>query len=447
MKLLYLLGALFIGMLVHSQDLQIQGDLDSLFKKHFNDNTPGCTVLIASKNEIIYQKSFGSANLELDVPVKNETVFSLASITKQFTAVAVLQLVAAGKLKLDDPIEKYAEGFTGKKILIEHLLTHTSGLKDYLQTDTGQKQGERLDYTPTELIAIFKDLPLEFEPGTKYQYCNSDYILLGHIIEKVSGKGYAEYLKENIFIPLKMEHTYYDSDETIIKNRASGYFKDSNRYKKAEYWSATIGYSAGGLLSDMGDLLKWQNGLLSYKILPKQLLDLAFTPYKLKNGTAINYGFGWSISDINGIKRIDHGGSKNGFLSYEAWFPEKQLYIVLLFNSENAPRDELAIKVPEIVLGTTLQANNAVSAETLSKYTGKYQLTSDKKRFITITKEKTGLVADIAGQGKFAMLFQTETKFQLQNLTDITCEFKLNNGQVESLIVNQGGQYEWKKVK
>nr|WP_322624139.1 serine hydrolase domain-containing protein [uncultured Flavobacterium sp.] len=447
MKTITLLVTFIVSTVLYSQNAQFENELDALFKKDFSERTPGCSILIMQNGKTVYNKAFGSANLELDVPLKTESVFSIASITKQFTAVSILQLVSKGKLKLNDPIEKYVADFSGKGILIEHLLTYTSGLKDYLQIETGQKQGERLDYSPIELINLFKNIPLEFEPGTKYKYCNSDYIILGYIIEKVSGKTYDEYLKENIFTPLKMEHTYYDTDEIIIKNRAAGYFKDAAVYKKAEFWSATLGYSAGGLLSCTADLQKWQNGLTSYTILPKEYLDLAFTPYKLKDGTPVTYGFGWNITTVNGIKRIDHGGSKNGSRAYEAYFPEKQLYMVLLFNSENAPRDEMAVKVAEIMLGTSLQANKTVSTETLTRYVGKYRLTSDKKRVITVTKEKTGLVANISGQGKFELVFQTETSFQLKNMADITCEFKLNNGRVDRMIVHQNGQYEWEKFE
>ncbi|MXN91510.1 serine hydrolase [Flavobacterium sp. Sd200] len=447
MKTLGLLFTFLISIHLYSQNSQIEKELDALFEKDFSEKTPGCSVLISQNGNTVYNKAFGSANLELDVPLKTTSVFSIASITKQFTAIAILQLVEKGKIRLDDNLDKYIDGFEGKGIEIQHLLSHTSGLKDYLQVDTGQKFGERMDYTPLELIDIFKKIPLEFVPGTAYKYCNSDYILLGYIIEKVSGRKYADYLKDNIFIPLKMDHTFYDSNEAIIPNRVSGYFKDGSIYKKAEFWSATVGYSAGGLLSNTSDLEKWNNGLLSYSILNKELLDKAFTPYKLNDGTITNYGLGWNVADVNGIKKIDHGGNKNGFISYEGYFPEKQLYIVLLFNSENAERDKLAIRVSEIMIGKSLQNKVTLTDEILQKYTGKYQLVSDAKRTMTIIKEKSGLVADISGQGKFPLIFQSQTQFQLSNLLDIKCEFKLVNGNPESIIVSQNGAYEWKKIR
>jgi CubicO group peptidase (beta-lactamase class C family) len=436
----------FLSLNSYCQDFHSEKELDQLFTSRFSDKTPGCSALVSQSGKIIYEKAFGSANLELNVPVEPKTVFSLASITKQFTAISILQLVSQRKIALTDNIQKYIPDFPANNILIENLLSHTSGLKDYLQVDTGEKFGERLDYTPRELINVFRNMPLEYEPGTKYAYCNSDYILLGYIIEKVSGKTYSEYISENIFIPLEMTDTYYDSDETIIPNRASGYFKAGDQYRKAEFWSATIGYAAGGLLSTTIDLQKWQSGLLSYKILKKELLDLAFTPYKLKDGTT-NYGFGWNITEINGMKRIDHGGAKNGFLTYEAYFPEQQLYIALLFNSENAPRDELSIKVSEILLGKSMQKEIILNEDVLKTYIGIYRLVSDPKRTITLTKEKNGLNANISGQGSFSLLFQSETQFQLKNLLDIKCEFKIINGKVISIIAEQQGKFEWMKIK
>ena len=438
---------LFLSLNSNCQNFRSEKELDNLFTSHFSANTPGCSALVSQNGKIIYEKAFGSANLELKVPAKPQTIFSLASITKQFTAISILQLVSQGKIALSDNVQKHIPDFPANNILIENLLSHTSGLKDYLQVDTGQKFGERLDYKPVELINVFRNLPLEYEPGTKYAYCNSDYILLGYIIEQVSGKTYQEYLSENIFDPLGMTDTYYDSDETIIQNRASGYFKDGKIYKKAEFWSATIGYSAGGLLSSTIDLQKWQNGILSYKILKKELLDLAFTPYKLKDGTVINYGFGWNITEFNGIKRIDHGGAKNGFCTYEAYFPEQQLFMVLLFNSESAPRDELSIKVSEILLGKSLQKEIQLSDAVLNSYVGVYSLVSDPKRTITIRKEREGMSATISGQGSFSILFQSETKFQMKNLSDIKCEFKTTNGKVVSIIAEQQGIFEWSKIK
>ncbi|NWL02582.1 hypothetical protein DM790_17295 [Flavobacterium collinsii] len=425
----------------------IEKDLDSLFKDYFSRDAPGCSALVSMNGEIIYQKAFGSANLELGVPLSPQSVFSLASITKQFTAAAILQLAERRKISLQDPLEKYIENFKGKNIRIDHLLSHTSGLKDYLQVETGQKYGERMDYTPLELMGVFEKLPLEFEPGTAYRYCNSDYILLGLIIEKVSGMKYGDYLRENIFKPLQMEHTYSDSDEDIIPNRVAGYFKDGDRYKKAEFWSATIGYSAGGLLSDTGDLEKWNRGLMSNKILSRQSYLAATSPYRLKDGTPVNYGYGWSISEANGMRKIDHGGKKNGSVSYAGFFPEKGIYIVLLFNSENADRDQLAIRAAEIAIGKPLQGKAELTDADLKKYIGRYQLVSDSRRTISIIRENAGLAADISGQGKFPLIFQSLTKFQFLNLPEINCEFKVINENVESIIVQQNGIFEWKKLR
>jgi CubicO group peptidase (beta-lactamase class C family) len=250
------------------EDKQLIKKLDDLLAQKFNATTPGCAVLIAKKGQVIYQKSYGSANLELNVLLKPEMVFNLASITKQFTAIAILQLEEQHKLSLQDSVQKYIPDFPSKKysITIENLLTHTSGIKDYLQIQNPQPYMERWDFSPKELVNAFKDLPLEFEPDTKYKYSNSGYALLGYIIEKISGKDYQTYINENILRPLSLKNTYYDNSSTIIPNRVSGYYKDGNSYKNAEFWSPTIAYAAGGLISNVEDLFNWNRGLLNYKI-------------------------------------------------------------------------------------------------------------------------------------------------------------------------------------
>jgi CubicO group peptidase (beta-lactamase class C family) len=217
--------------------------LDKLMEEKYTSPGPGCAVLVAKQGKILYNKAFGSADLELNVPLQPGMVFKLGSITKQFTAVAILQLVEQGKISLQDSLQKYIRDFPSKgyTITIENLLTHTSGIKDYMQIDYPEPYLERRDFTPPQLIDSFKNVPLEFEPGTKFSYSNSGYFLLGYIIEKIAGKAYPDYIRENILRPPGLSHTYLDSSNIIIPNRVNGYKKET--------------------------------------------LDKAFTPFKLKDGT------------------------------------------------------------------------------------------------------------------------------------------------------------------
>jgi CubicO group peptidase (beta-lactamase class C family) len=451
MKLLFFAQTicLFLCLNSYGQNFRSEKELDKLLASHFSAETPGGSVLVSKNGKIVYKKAFGSANLELNVPIKTDMVFKLGSITKQFTAVAILQLVEQGKISLQDSLQKFVPDFPSnfKKITIENLLTHTSGIKDYMQIDFKEPYLERRDFEPKELIDLFKNVPLEFEPGTKYKYSNSGYYLLGYIIEKVTGKSYKSYLQENILTPLALNHTYFDNAKDIIPNRVSGYRKDNAKFKNADYWSMTIAYAAGELISNVEDLWKWNEGLYSYKILKKETLEKAFVPFKLKDGSLIEYGYGWILKNVNGIKSIEHGGAITGFLSNEIYYPEENVFIAALFNCECAPKDELSVDIASLALGKTFQTEVKVDAALLNEYVGIYTLSIDTNRTITITNENGHLFAKISGQGTIPLIFQSDTKFQFKNVLGAECEFVKENGKVTKFNISQNGNFEWIKTK
>jgi CubicO group peptidase (beta-lactamase class C family) len=287
---------------------------------------------------------------------------------------------------LKDSLQKFIPDFPSGKytITIEYLLTHTSGIRDYMKINHPNLFMERWDFTPKQLIDSFKNNSLEFEPGTRYSYSNSGYYLLGYIIEKVSGKSYEKYIHDNIIAPLGLRHSYFENAGLIIPNRVNGYRMEDTLYKNADYWSPTIAYAAGGLLSNTEDLYNWIKGLLAYKILKKETLDKAFTPFKLKDGSEINYGYGWYIENSGNLRSIEHSGKMNGFITNEIYYPNQDVFIAALFNSENAPKDEISKDISEIVLGQSLQTEVPLSDLILSSYVGTYSLTTDPKRTITI---------------------------------------------------------------
>ena len=431
------------------QDKQLGKKLDELLSGQFKPTDPGCEILVAKKGQIVYKKTFGSADIELNVPLQPDMVFKLASITKQFTAVAILQLVERGKISLQDSLQKYIKDFPSKgyKITIENLLTHTSGIRDYMQIDYAEPYMERRDFTPKQLIDSFKNFPLEFEPGVKFKYSNSGYFLLGYIIEKVSGESFQTYIKENILTPLALSNTYFDSSNIIIPNRVTGYRKEGPDYRNADYWSMTITYAAGGLISNVEDLFRWNRGLLSYKILKKETLEKALTPFKLKDGTLTEYGYGWFLRDIGGIKSTQHDGAITGFRTNEIYFPAEDIFVAALFNCECAPRDELSATVSSLALGKPLQNEVKINDSILNMYVGTYILLSDTKRTIVITREKDHLLAKVSGQDAYQLIFQSDTKFEFGNLLDAECEFIKENGKVTKLNVNQNGLFVWKKTE
>ena len=209
-------------------------------------------------------------------------VFRIGSMTKQYTAIAILQLVEQGKFFLQDSIQKFIKSFPfkGHTITIENLLTHTSGIKDYEQLDAHIPNAIRIEFPVKQIIDSLANLPLDFIPSSKYSYSNSNYFMLGYIIEQVSGKSYRDYLKENLFKPAGLSNTFYDSPKQLITNRANGYTKDNSNYYNVDYISMSLVYSAGALLSNVSDLFKWHQALYSYKIVKKESLEKAFTSFK-----------------------------------------------------------------------------------------------------------------------------------------------------------------------
>ena len=317
-----------------------EAKVDNLLHAKYKDNTPGIAFLISKNGNVIYRKAFGQANLELSTPMKPENVFEIGSMTKQFTAVAILMLMEKGQLNLNDDITKYIPDYptSGKVITIHHLLTHTSGIKNYTKMKALRTIAKR-SLKPIELIDFFKNEPMDFNPGEKFKYNNSGYIILGYIIESISKQSYANFIEEHIFKKLGMTASLYASHSKVIKNRASGY-KNNGGYFNSMYISYSIPYAGGSLMSSVDDMLKWQQALTHNLLLSKNILDKAFTNYKLNNGDLINYGYGWHVKEISGIKIREHGGIIFGFKSMGIYLPDEDIYVIGLSNCDcNSPNN------------------------------------------------------------------------------------------------------------
>ncbi|MDD7794291.1 serine hydrolase domain-containing protein [Clostridium sp. 'White wine YQ'] len=278
--------------------------LENYMKKYSNFNG---TVLVAKNEKILFENGYGMANAENKIQNTPKTVFRIASITKQFTATAILMLQEKGLLNVQDTIDKYIENYpNGNKIKIYNLLNHTSGIPEYIKFISSDS------YTPEKLVELFKDKKLNFTPGTKYEYSNSNYVLLGYIIEKVSGMSYENYMEENIFKPLKLESTGTLNNMDRATEKAEGYAyinHKSNQYQKDINMDPSLAYAAGNLYSNAEDLLVWNNNLCSGKLINDNSLKEMLTPYQ--NG----YGFGWFIINKDNQKLIEHEGDILGFTS------------------------------------------------------------------------------------------------------------------------------------
>ena len=273
--------------------------IDDLMGRYVDNGKFNGTVLVAENGKLIFKKGYGLANMEWNIPNTPDTKFRLGSLTKQFTAMLIMQLVEQGKLKLEGKITDYLADYpkaAGDKITLHHLLTHTSGIPNYSDLPD-YRTFERNRYRPADFIKKFSDLPLEFEPGSAFAYSNSGYILLGAIIEKVTGKPYEKVLQENIFTPLQMHNTGYDVSYKVLPKRASGYERWNLVYENASYMDMSIPYAAGALYSTVEDLALWDQALYTDKLLSASSKAILFTPYK--NGYAYGWGVrqnaGWSI--------------------------------------------------------------------------------------------------------------------------------------------------------
>ncbi len=334
-KTLSILALLACGLTNNAFAQNLETKIDSTIKTEFNDsNGPGGVFMVAQNGKIIYQKAFGKANLELDADLQTDNVFELGSMTKQFTAVAVLMLEEQGKLKVSDPIAKYIPDYpSGEKITIHHLLTHTSGIKDFTKmkalADIAQK-----DMTPKMMVDFFKNEPVDFAPGEKFEYDNSGYVLLGYIIELVSGETYENFITKNIFKKAGMERSYYATDRNVIRKRASGYHKKSFGYVNKTVISFSVPFASGSLMSTLEDMLKWQNALIRNVLLNATETKKAFSKYTLNDGKEFTYGYGWHIKDINGVPTREHGGSIFGFKTMGIYIPKADIYVLGFSNCD-----------------------------------------------------------------------------------------------------------------
>ena len=328
-----------------------QASLDSLIKTIFNgQNGPGAVFMVAKDGKAVYQKAFGKANLELNVNLNIHSVFQLGSMTKQFTAIAILMLSEQGKLKVEDAIAKYIPDYpNGEKITIHHLLTHTSGIKDFTKMKAIQEIAQQ-DLTPKQLIDFFKNEPIDFAPGEKFDYNNSGYAILGYIIELVSGESYENFLQKHVFEKLGMNSSRYASDRVVIKNRAYGYHLKETGYVNKTKISFNIPYSSGSLMSTLADMLKWQNALSNNLLLKAETINMAFTKNKLNSGEEFTYGYGWHLKNINGIATREHGGSIFGFKTMGVYIPSKAIYVIGFSNCDCNSPTELTRKIAAAAL-------------------------------------------------------------------------------------------------
>lgn len=349
----------------------LKNKCDSLFEFLVNDTIISGNILIARGDEILFRRSYGLANIEHGIPVNDLTIFRVGSITKMFTAAAILQLCEKNKLELNDNLSKYLEDYPGgDRINIHHLLTHTSGIINFNYLNDYPEKS-MFDHSIEEVIDWFSKEPLIGMPGKDFHYSNSNYVILARIIEIVSKQSYEEYLTNNIFDPLDMYNSGIDNNTKILPGRANGYTKDAcGHVSKAPYQSLSFGLGHGAMYSTTGDLLKWCLAFKKNKIISKRSKDLMLTPY------SGSYGYGWVIDSLYNRKVVSHGGAISGFMSNIIWFMEDDILIITLYNTETLLQKEIDNRILNIVMENEykplFQDYRISDTLELNKYMGTY---------------------------------------------------------------------------
>jgi len=392
------------------------------------------SVLIARGEEVIFKQGYGMADREHGVPNSPRIKYRLGSVTKQFTAMAILKLYEEGKLELTDPVTEFMPRYEDNRgVTIFHLLTHGSGLAEYTAFE-GVGTRTKLPTTKKEIIDSFWSKDLRFSPGEKFRYCNSNYVLLGWIIEEVTGQSYEDYIDKNIFSPLGMKDSGYDHPEIVLENRAEGYVNIGGKILNASYIDTSFPNSAGALYSTVDDLHKWYLALTSGKVVSQKLWEEA------TSAQVGNYGYGLMEGNLWGHRRIYHGGTVNGFKAMINVFPEMNLAVIVLSNLETAEIERINRDLSAIAFGEEYEVPQPekfieIDNEILESYLGEY--VADNGYRVTVSREKNHLVLALMGQPKLEVFPLSETECSPKG-SGLVVEFEFDvDGDVSGMKVTQ----------
>ena len=336
---------------------------------------PGAAAIISKDGRPVYRRATGLADLEYSTMLEPDMVFRIGSVTKQFTAAAILLLADRGRLTLDDDIAKYVADFDtgGRHVTIEHLLTHTSGIRNYTDIPAWRPTWGQ-DLTPAQLVAFVKPDAFQFEPGTKWVYSNTGYILLGMIIEKVAGKPYAQFMRDEVLLPMGLSRTMYDDPMKILPRRAHGYVRVNGEFANAPYLSMTHPFSAGALVSTVDDLARWDAALSARRLLTPESLARMFVPYRLQSGESPGYALGWDITSYEGHAVAEHGGGIPGFTCQVVRLADDKMYVAVLSNDTSDVATRTAHLLAALAVGRpfTNPPEINLSGATLDSFAGRY---------------------------------------------------------------------------
>ena len=325
--------------------------VDALFARYNHPDVPGAAVIVIRGGKVLYRRGYGLADLEAHIAVTPATNFRLASVTKQFTAMAIMILEERGKLSFDSPLTRFFPDYPayGRQITVRHLLNHTSGLKAYEELIPSGQTAQVKDRDVLDLLK--HQTEGYFPPGSDWRYSNTGYAHLAMIVEKASGMTFAAFLKKNIFGPLKMSGTVaFEEGISTVRNRAYGYSEKGDRFERTDQSVTSAVLGDGGIYSSVDDLMKWDQALYTTKLVSADTREQAWLPLVLPNGKQTHYGFGWEIGDWHGLRTVRHGGSTIGFRTHILRVPDKEFTAIVLINRAQAKPEKIADRIVEIYL-------------------------------------------------------------------------------------------------
>lgn len=426
---------------------QSQGDqIQKTVSTYLQSNSPGVAVLVTEGEKVLYKEASGLSNVENSTSLSIDHHFRIGSITKQFTAVAILKLVHEKKLRLDASIKDYLpEASMPEEITIQQLLNHTSGLGN--QSDIPSFTEDKIDiqHYPEVMIDPILSSTLKFSPGTGYAYSNLGYIVLGSIIENVSGMSYEEYLKKNLLTPLNMQDTGFEYLDDPQFSMSTGHSLIADKYALADPINMKIPYAAGGLVSNLDDLSTWNNAVMSGDVIPMSYVNQLIESQVLPNGKPTGYSMGWQIGNIQGVKSVKHDGIVNGFTSMGIYLPGNDIFVAVLSNCDCYRDIEIAAsKVAAIALGVPYPSKGiVVSEKVLEGYQGKYHHQSGD---MNIVLHDDVLMYYHKGGQKATLVPTSENKFLIEGSLD-QIEFDGAEAKDGYTLITPSRSTNWNKVE
>lgn len=416
-----------------------QSRIDELINAYTKAYKFNGTILVSRGDKVVFAKGYGFRNAKDSLLNTANTIYQLGSITKQFTAVVVLKLAEQKKLALSDKLSKFFTGYPkGDSITIQHLLTHSSGIYNYTENQQFMRSEAVKPATAEKMMAMFRDMPLNFTPGTKYAYSNSGYLLLGYIIEKVTGKKYEAVVREMIIAPLKMDKTGFDFTNLRSPDKATGYTMMNELVKfPATIVDSSVSFSAGALYSTVGDLKKWHRAMQDFRIISKTSTALAYTPYKS------GYGFGWTIDTVYKKRVVEHGGGIFGFNTFISRVPEDDVVVVILNNMNIGGLEQIARSLLAIVYDQPYELPKerkevAVAESILHEYAGNYELIPGFIMKVSVMNGK--LKVQPTGQPAYDLFAQSENVFFMKVVEAQATFVRGADGKVEKMLWVQNGK-------